>query len=98
MYIYNLKVMECRVPFLKHEEIYDNISFFVIVQACPEFPVTNGRISGLGRVKGSIVRIICKKGYKLVQSILEFRACGDQGQWTGGNHVKLLCKGKQDHT
>ena len=66
---------------------------FVLVEVCPPFTVINGKVLGFGTRVDSVVRVECKKGYRLVQAALKFRKCHANGQWTGGNSVTPECKG-----
>eukprot|EP00794_Sanderia_malayensis_P006970 gene6970-7755_t len=52
----------------------------------------HGKILGLGSSVGSVVRVKCNMGYRLVQSNLELRTCQSNGQWTGGNTATMTCQ------
>eukprot|EP00794_Sanderia_malayensis_P006969 gene6969-7754_t len=52
----------------------------------------HGKILGLGSSVGSVVRVKCNMGYRLVQSNLELRTCHSNGQWTGGNTATMTCQ------
>lgn len=67
-------------------------SLLFLVQVCPRFTVVNGNLLGFGTQTGSVVRVECNRGYNLLRSDLQFRKCGSNGQWTGGNSVQMQCK------
>ncbi|XP_065058048.1 sushi, von Willebrand factor type A, EGF and pentraxin domain-containing protein 1-like [Rhopilema esculentum] len=52
----------------------------------------HGEILGLALIEGSVARVKCNKGYRLVQNNLELRTCQSNGQWTGGNTATMTCE------
>jgi len=60
---------------------------------CPKLSnPLNGKILGISTISGSVARVKCNTGYRLVQSNLELRTCQNNGQWTGGNSAVATCE------
>ena len=79
------------------------LSFLIIIKAfispsestCPTLSKPlNGQILGISTIAGSVARVKCDQGYRLVQKSLELRTCQSDGQWTGGNSAVVTCQRK----
>ena len=70
-------------------------TLFLVESTCPKLSnPLNGEILGISTISGSVARVKCNQGYRLVQSHLELRTCQSNGQWTGGNSAVVTCQCK----
>ena len=78
----------------RNEGYHNSLSFFGFVEStCPRLSnPLNGAILGISTIAGSVARVKCNIGYRLVQQNLELRTCQSNGQWTGGNSAVVTCK------
>ena len=73
---------------------YCNIFSLFSAQICRPLQVVNGKVLGFGTLVGSVVRIECKKGYKLHHKEKSlFRTCQKNGRWSGDSQT-VRCESK----